>query len=216
MSRNTLPGAQSMLALAIGIAGLVATSAVGQSALNQPAELPPAGFTGNEFVDSSGCIFVRAGVTGATTWVPRVTQNRQQSCGFEPSFPTARANTQAAPTVVRAADPTEAEPEATKTVAAAASVAPVAAPAPQKSPPKPRVKQARAPAKPAMQVEPRFLPAHIAEARKGMRPVRVPKGYKSAWQDGRLNPKRAEQTATGQAQMRAIWTDTVPRRLIEP
>ena len=51
-----------------------------------PAELPPASFAGEQFVDSTGCVFLRAGSYGAIKWVPRVTQQRKLVCGFEPSF----------------------------------------------------------------------------------------------------------------------------------
>ncbi len=35
------------------------------------------------------------------------------------------------------------------------------------------------------------------------------------WKDDRLNPRRAEQSLNGIAQTRLVWTQTVPRRLIE-
>ncbi|KIT18135.1 hypothetical protein [Jannaschia aquimarina] len=40
-----------------------------------------------------------------------------------------------------------------------------------------------------------------------------PPGYRAAWTDDRLNPYRGERTLKGDLQTRAIWTDTVPRRL---
>ena len=43
----------------------------------------------------------------------------------------------------------------------------------------------------------------------------MPRGYRPAWDDDRLNSRRAEQTLRGRASMREIWTDTVPRRLID-
>jgi hypothetical protein len=42
----------------------------------------------------------------------------------------------------------------------------------------------------------------------------VPPGYRIGWTDGRLNPYRGIRTETGEADMRKIWTDTVPRRLV--
>ena len=51
-----------------------------------PAETPPDGFRGTQYVDSKGCVFVRAGVNGQITWIPRVDRNRRLVCGFKPSI----------------------------------------------------------------------------------------------------------------------------------
>ena len=51
-----------------------------------PAEFPPAGFDGNQFVDSEGCAFIKAGISGVVTWVPRVDRARNQLCHFQPTF----------------------------------------------------------------------------------------------------------------------------------
>lgn len=43
----------------------------------------------------------------------------------------------------------------------------------------------------------------------------VPEGYRPAFDDGRLNPLRGPRSAAGNAQMARVWTDTLPRRLVE-
>lgn len=62
--------------------------------------------------------------------------------------------------------------------------------------------------------ETRILPKHLYERRRTLKPVKTPKGYRPAWQDGRMNPRRAEGTLRGEEEMNLIWTQTVPRRLI--
>ena len=70
----------------LALAGVWAISAVGQAMISGPAETPPLTYQGREYVDSKGCMFIRAGVDGNVVWVPRVDSNRELVCGFTPTF----------------------------------------------------------------------------------------------------------------------------------
>ncbi len=315
-----------------------------------PAEFPPADFKSKQYVDSRGCVYIRAGVDGATTWVPRVTRDRKVICGFKPTFDTATRPTTAAPkldadvvqiqpaappstqpslfgnarptpapssapapkTVTTAPAATvvspapravQAAPKPTQTVRAPAAAATVVTIAPAKSeqttatgatgqkaktvvPTQTRVKNAAPAAQPKTvrkvrdsgivspcregvtqykgskvrcgpqtqspvtpgvggpvsappvmnfekssalarppvgtvvrigEVAPdvRVVPKHVYEARLTQQVTSaVPKGYRRAFDDGRLDTQRAVMTFAGQEQMQQIWTQTVPMRLI--
>ena len=60
-----------------------------------PAEIPPSSFTANQYVDSKGCVYIRAGVDGNVNWVPRVSRSRKVVCGQTPSLGGSRTATAA-------------------------------------------------------------------------------------------------------------------------
>ena len=169
-----------------GVAGLVAasfgTAAGAQSLRNAgpPAELPPASYTGSQYVDSRGCVYVRAGLSGAVTWVPRVNRSREHLCGFTPTLGSGAATVGAPasrpeprpsrpPELITLNPPTgaptpAAAPEQVRTAA-------TAAPAPAAPVASPRViAQSAAPA-PAPEPEPRRITrAEACEGRTGVQP----------------------------------------------
>ena len=268
---------RNVVAIAI-VFGTVSIGAVqAQSFREQPKEFPPASYKGKQYVDSAGCVFIRAGIDGNVTWVPRVTRKRAGVCGFKPTnvgtamaSPTPQAtgvaqialnapSTQATPVavkprpvpkirraapVVRQTAPTVVRQTAARPVVVASAPPQTASVCPDRSP---LAQQYMAGAKMPVRCGPqteriapvpphathktsqrkmragtvtvspntRIVPKHVAVNRiNTYNTVQVPKGYKPVWDDDRLNPKRAEQTLAGRAQMNLMWTNTVPRRLI--
>ena len=60
----------------------------------------------------------------------------------------------------------------------------------------------------------RVVPKHVYENRQlALTKTSVPAGYRRVFDDGRLNPHRAEQNFAGKAAMDAIWQEGLPRKL---
>jgi len=119
-----------------------------------PAEIPPASYSQSQYVDSNGCVFIRAGFNGNITWVPRYGDDRQPMCGLTPSVQGgAAAVAQAAPAPAPAPVTVRA-PEPVMTATAPRRVAPVSAPTATPAPVRTAAVRTRVPYSVAPQVAP--------------------------------------------------------------
>ncbi|MGB3243481.1 MAG: SPOR domain-containing protein [Sulfitobacter sp.] len=265
-----------LVTIALMLGALSTGAASAQIRQTQPAEFPPSSYSGKQYVDSKGCVFIRAGIDGNISWVPRVTRSRKVVCGFTPTgvagaTAVAPEKTAAAPIEITVEGPDAAPMTYAEPVRKRAS-APLVV---RQTAPKPRIlrQQPAAPAPRSAQVQQgsgriatscpgasvvarpylrgdgrsvvrcgpqaasidgttyrstgiaplrttdvtdhtRIVPKHVAIRRLNTTNLTVPKGYRKVWDDGRLNPKRAEQSLAGRAQMLLVWTNTAPQRLI--
>lgn len=135
-----------------------------------PAEFPPASYKGKQYVDSRGCVYIRAGIDGNVTWVPRVNRQRNLLCGFQPSLsPAQLAQARTGPSAGTSGAPVEITlaPEDRRAAPAAPAPVPRAA-APQPSPgpaptvfgsPAPQTETAPAPRRTETAAAPRAAPS---------------------------------------------------------
>lgn len=116
------------------LAVVVTGGAVQAQTSQEPAEIPPAGYSGNQYIDSKGCVFLRAEFAGKTSWVARLGRDRKPVCGYDP---TAVATTAPEAAPVAAAPESAATPVATKEPKPAAKTPVAAKPAKAKATRKP-------------------------------------------------------------------------------
>lgn len=119
-----------LAAVTLWVAVLGASGAHSQtvSQIGGPKELPPAGYAAMQYIDSRGCVFLRAGVGETVNWVPRVGQNRKVLCGYPPTFGGKAVEIATVPDVVPDVVP-DAVPEPAARPVVAAPVAVAQAPA---------------------------------------------------------------------------------------
>lgn len=189
------------VAVLIGHIGFGVANAQSQMKTEIPAEFPPASFNGSQYVDSRGCVYIRAGIDGNVTWVPRMTRARQHICNARPTFASAPApqpqQTAAASTATVLPPPADApKPKPAAAPAPAPKPQPASRPAPRvvtaQPAPAPEPVRVAPPAPQRVTVSSAPRPVSIAPAPAPVRQVAVP-----ARKVGTVRAPVAPSTATG-------------------
>lgn len=159
-----------ILASSVSIGAL---QAQGLRTRGAPAEIPPASYTGKQYVDSRGCVYIRAGIDGVVNWVPRVDRTRKQLCGYQPTR--ISGATRAKPELDSSVelitlDPTDRPQNATANGQETATA--TAAPTRVRRTPASTSTGAAKPV--ATTVKPQVIPAPVAPARPAPEPVATP------------------------------------------
>ena len=212
-------------ALWVLVLSAAAAEAQSLAQLGGPANLPPPGFSGQQFVDNRGCLFLRAGFGTNVNWVPRIDRNRKPLCGYPPTFGAAVTATVEPVIAPEPEISALAEPATAPSVALAQPVAVASAAQPDAAPPArkrrtlmellfgtPKPASAPSPAPVMAQSTPPAPPAPATAPSSAI--PRPPAGYQLAWKDDRLNPLRGMGTAAGQAQQDQVWTRNIPAVLV--
>ncbi|MGQ0563809.1 MAG: SPOR domain-containing protein [Gemmobacter sp.] len=172
-----------MLLKVLAFAGIAVVSAA-QGAVAQdlrgPREVPGPGYVGQQYVDSAGCVFLRAGINGRVTWVARVDRQRRQLCGYPSSRGTSVA---AAPPV---ASPAPAPVVAARRPVPEALGGPIDTVASLATPPRIGPAAARPVAAPAPAPAPVAAPQRPVVTGTPGCPAAAPYGERRVLPDGRL------------------------------